>query len=304
MSISNKIFTSNFLSNENVTILWEIVKEYIGDNSNDYDHTLNIFKENLSPFYENERNRMTLIDMNKKYILMIIQYIKNSRIPETKSTLIKKESSGSVKPVTVEEIQNSRLHTFERDLNYRQEEFTNSMSIQKPPVPIFSIKIEDEPIIEMEETIKKMIVQRNYDIDIINKNIESQNISPETWLKPSETSIKNKENKEHMETSKEPNKETNKETKENKENIKFIKIDETNLDSKIYKNQIIDLNKHITWEDETDIFTKFKKIKSDQDNIDLNRILVIEENVLNLSNKIKNIDENIMMILEKMNKYN
>jgi len=329
---------NEFLKEENLNVLWEIiVDEYIRDKPSDFClHILKTFKENVLPFYENERkNKCNLIDMNKKYIVMIIHYIKNNlhsvpnhnsisntnNIPNQKN--IPKGQNKEF--ITNEEIQNNRQNVFERDLSQRQEEFTNSMNIPKPPVPNFSIKIEDEPIVEIEKTIKEMIAQRNYDIDIINKNNENKNISPETWLKPTETSIKSDKVNPNINTNSNPNQDT-----ENK--LKYIKIEKTELDSQLYKNQIIDLNKRITWEDESlitelnkdkiwkeepNIFEKLKtvsqaqRINQDQTintnytpnpNIMEEKIAVIQNDILLLNSKITNIDNNIKILIEKINK--
>jgi len=379
---------NEFLKEENLNVLWEIiVDEYIHDKPNDFClHILKTFQENLLPFYENERKiNSNLIDMNKKYIVMIIHYIKNNLHSVTKQNLnpkpthnpnqIKNENlqnnlqnniQNNIKIkaqnkefITNEEIQNNRQNIFERDLSQRQEEFTNSMNITKPPVPNFSIKIEDEPIVEIEKTIKEMIAQRNYDIDIINKSNESKkNISPESWLKPEETSIKseqlqkktninnnaNTNSKNTNNTNNSTNNSTNNNitTIQDTENkLKYIKIEKTELDSQLYKNQIIDLNKRITWEDETlitdlnkDNFTRnpweenepniFEKLKTvnqrnsiNQDqpinpNYNLNynpninimeeKIAVIQNDILLLNIKMTNIDNNIKTLIEKFNK--
>ena len=163
------------------------------------------------------------------------------------------------------------------------------MTINKPPIPNFSIKIEDKPI-EMDKTIKQMIAQRNYDIEMINKNTELQ----------VKENIKDKTNIEFI-----------KEVNNFHENItsekKILKIYEPTLSDEIYKNKIIDLNKHITWKDELDknktntdidinIFEKLKKV-------DLNKeIITMQNNINYLNDKITDMDANIKKILDKLNK--
>ena len=102
-------------------------------------------------------------------------------------------------PITYEDIQNVRKSQFEKDLYNRQQEFTSAMSNPVPPVPDFSDKI-DEPISEIEIEIKRIQEQRNYDIEIINKNyqdniVDQVNENPikltENWLKSENTNIKN-----------------------------------------------------------------------------------------------------------------
>lgn len=282
MSFKNQV---SFLNNENVIVLWEIIDEYINDKPKQLqEHILKVFQNNLQPFYENERiSNSTLIEMNKKYILMMIQYIQKQNISEHVGQNIGQKKSDML--ITNEEIQTNRLQLFERDLNSRQEEFTNSMTINKPPVPNFSIKIEDKPI-EMDKTIKQMIAQRNYDIEMINKNTELH--------------IKDKTNIEFI-----------KEVNDFHENItsekKILKIYEPTLSGEIHKNQIIDLNKHITWKDELDVdetnidigINIFEKLKK----VDLNKeIITMQNNINYLNEKITDMDTNIKKILDKLNK--
>lgn len=291
---------SNFLTNENISMLWELIYDgnIIKNNSKDFDnHILKVFKENLSPFFETERkNTNNLVDMNKKYIMLMINFIQSSISVKNKPIELPKENK---ELITIEEIQNSRQDTFERDLNKRQEEFSNSMSIAVPPVPNFSIKLDDEPIVEIEKTIKKMVEQRNYDINIINKSHEL----PENWLQSKETSIKNEKNSKKTVKNNGVNPDT--ETK-----LKYIKIDNnSNIDNSLYKSQMIDLNRHITWKDEQNIndttpeiniFDKFKKIE----NFNEDKISLMQNDIQMLKNKILNIDNNINTIIERLSKKN
>lgn len=291
---------SNFLTNENISMLWELIYDgnIIKNNSKDFDnHILKVFKENLSPFFETERkNTNNLVDMNKKYIMLMINFIQSSISVKNKPIELPKENK---ELITIEEIQNSRQDTFERDLNRRQEEFSNSMSIAVPPVPNFSIKLDDEPIVEIEKTIKKMVEQRNYDINIINKSHEL----PENWLQSKETSIKNEKNSKKTVKNGGVNPDT-------EPKLKYIKIDKnSNIDNSLYKSQMIDLNRHITWKDEQNIndatpeiniFDKFKKIE----NFNEDKISLMQNDIQMLKNKILNIDKNINTIIERLSKKN
>jgi len=144
-----------------------------------------------------------LIELNKKYILLIINYV--MKISNTTSInniqpnyttnqyrKIKIHPDEHVKEsITFEEIQNDRKTFFEKELNKKQEEFTNAMSLPVPPVPNFSDNL-DEPISEIELEIKRIQEQRNYDIEMINNTNKNTKIAvDENWLQPQETSIKN-----------------------------------------------------------------------------------------------------------------
>ena len=151
--------------------------------------------------------------------------------------------------ITFEDIHNDRLNLFEKELNKKQEEFTNAMTLPVPPVPNFSDNL-DQPMSEIEMEIKRIQEQRNYDIEMIkNTNKNSNASSDANWLKPQETSIKNE---------------------------KLIKINNIIAQNNGGDNN----NKHISWEDEKqpspdptneeeeiNIFGKLKKITSSNDTV-------------------------------------
>ena len=237
------IFTmsiNNFLSNENVNLLWEVLKEeeiLKIQNQNILNQIAQIFKNNLKGFYENEKTKnINLVDINKKYIILILNYI-NINYPrknvnyETPSYKINSEQNISNIPtnlthktqiyeeipkkelITFEEFQKDKRSQFDKDLNKRQEEFTSSMSIEIPDVPDFSDKFKDTPIPQIEEEIKKITAQRNYDIEQINKNYKQPDSK---WLNSLETSVKN-EKLQHP-SQKKPQRQFN------ESEIKYIKI--------------------------------------------------------------------------------
>ena len=67
---------------------------------------------------------------------------------------------------THEDIQNDKRSQFDKELNIKKNEFTSAVTLKIPPVPKFS-DIKDEPIVEMDEALRKMAEQRKYDIDQI-----------------------------------------------------------------------------------------------------------------------------------------
>jgi hypothetical protein len=163
------------------------------------------------------------------------------------------------------------LNLFEKELNKKQEEFSNAMTIPVPPVPNFSDKL-DEPMSEIELEIKKIQEQRKYDIEIINNTNKNMQVSSDAnWLKSQETSIKNE---------------------------KLSKIN----------NNIIN-NKHISWEDEQqiheeeideeeiNIFGKLKKItnSNDDNSVVPNYQLQIDD----LKKEISALNEKLDIFLQK-----
>jgi len=307
---------SEFLTQENIQLLWEIiideclVMKIISSSINKNDIVLEIqkiFETNLQGFYNHEKNKTTtLVELNKKYIMTIIQFlIKNYQkqttllsesqtIPltetQTQYKKIKIHDDLVKQSITYEEIQNERLSKFESELSKKQQDFTDAMKLPVPIIPKFSDDFLDKPINEMEIEIKKIQEQRNYDIEIINKDIQTNSSN---WLKSQETNIKNE--------------------KFNTTNINSISNNKTKNETNDNNNIIINFEenntneKHITWADpiselnfETNsetisIFNKLKKINvSKQENYQIQ--------IDDLKNEINNINNKLNIILEILNK--
>jgi hypothetical protein len=298
--------SAGFLSTSNTELLWNIIMDnaVISTNLNESMVTelRTIFHKNLIPFFESERKTTNdLIALNKKYISWLLANINNVvRKNAINNTAIKSAPDNQL--ITVEDIHKNRQTQFEQDLNARQQEFTSFMTLKTPEVPKFSIDLDnDVPIKELEHTIKQMAAQRNYDVDMINKN-NANPVDAQNWLTPAETSIKNekytpKNNASIIKNSATPNK------------VKYIKIDSINLDSSQHNN-IVDLNKHITWQDqmpdEPNFFTKLKKININD--IQDDKVTSVHQdnqsNIIDMRNDITNLTSNIHEIKTQINDMN
>ena len=254
-------------------------------------------------------NSSSLIELNKKYILIILNYIKKTFSPQKpvpqiplqqiprKIKILDEPIKDKKELITYEDIQHDRTSQFERDLNKYKDEFNDAMSLPVPPVPIFADNEKDLPIGEMEKLIKEMTDKRNYDVELINRNISGNNA--DNWLKPQETSIKSE---------------------------KFLQPPQKLLSDN--KNQRIDLNtspkpdtlkKNVTWGEieseeltqnyvdldmDTDLFKKLKKIGPPEivsTQISINpkdEISILKEDVKKINNKLEELDNNIKTILD------
>jgi hypothetical protein len=187
---------SNFLTKQNISMIWDVIsdEDIFKFLSRDVQLKISeVFTNNLKGFYDNEILKTnTLIELNKKYILLMLTFIKNNYPQKpSKITILEEVSPTNQKNlITYEEIQNDRKSQFDKDLSRHQEEFTNAMTLKVPPVPDFNDKLEEKPITEMEKIIKEMTAQRNYEVEQINRGFNSQT-QDDNWLKPQETSIKN-----------------------------------------------------------------------------------------------------------------
>lgn len=293
---------SEFIEKNNVAMLWEVISDeenFKFLTKDIQENVYQLFLNNIRDFFNNEKTKsQSLVDMNKKYILLIINYIKNNfNIQPNKITIHKEPVKETI---TYEEIQNERRSKFNKDLNDRQEEFKEAMEIKAPPVPNFSDKDSDEPIKDMDKILKRIQAQRNYEIEGINSS-QTLYENVDSWLKPLETSVKSEKFK--------PVEQTN-----NYSRFEFLKTteDDVNKTVKDKKNvsfsnmQEIQTFNDEEQENDDNIFSKLKKVSTNQtENIKLNikedttlknnfedkRIDILEKEIININNKIDRILE-------------
>jgi hypothetical protein len=247
--------------------------------------------------------------MNKKYILLILNYA-NKQIaqiaqnvkPEYRKIKILDELPQKKvnELITYEEIQNDKRSQFEKDLNRRQEDFSNSMALPVPPVPKFSDNLEDGPISEIEKAIKELTSQRNYDVEQINKsNNNSLNSNTDNWLKPQETSVKNDKL-----TPQQPiqngniNGNNGNINGNNGNRLKYLKIDNENVENQVIsleREKQISPKKNVTWD------LKPYNYSSDVKDELLNDVRLTMEEISEPDNdNINDEDANIFKLLKKV----
>ena len=292
--------TTSFLNNENVKVLWDVVidEDIVKRQSREFqENILNLFRSNIKGFYDVESKKTNnLVDMNKKYILLILnhankqiaQIAQNSKPEYRKIKILDELPQKKVNElITYEEIHNDKRSQFDKDLNRRQEEFTNAMALPVPPVPKFTDNLEDGPITEIEKAIKELTSQRNYDVEQINKS-NNTNLSSNTdnWLKPQETSVKN-------------DKFTPQQPIQNGNRLKYIKTDNENVENQVIsldREKQISPKKNVTWDLKPYNFNEGKDEVKDEL---LNEIKLTMEEVLNESDN-DNEDANIFKLLKKV----
>jgi hypothetical protein len=283
-----------FTQQNNITMLWDVINDeeifrFLTPDVQQKIHQL--FINNIKGFFESEKTKTTtnsLVDLNKKYIILILNHIKNTYPYQPNK--IKIHNDQTIKEsITYEEIQNDRRTQFDRDLIKRQSEFENSMTIKAPPVPEFAETQNDNPIKEMDKILKEMQSQRNYEVEQINRTYNTSS-QADNWLKPQETSLKNEkinitEETPIQQTTNRRFKFLNDLDKEisptnNKKNVSFS----NNNDIKTF---------NIEEEEDDNIFSKLKKIDN-KENIkieieDEDRISMLERNVKALNEKMDKI---------------
>lgn len=268
---------NEFLTNKNLQLIWEVIKDYdvISDNKSILEH-INIFiQQNVHKFYEIEKlNVNNLKEINKKFIIYIIKYINNYLLTinnNNNNNINTNNNNNSFQPkekgqlITFEEIQNERKSNFEKQLLEKQKDFSEALKKNIPETPIFSDKL-DGPLSETEKLVEKMKQQRFLEEETFkntSSNTKTSTSSNENnnWLSSKETSIKKEKN-----INIQPqvsNIYSNNNYLNSNMPIKYIKIENEIINNGIEKNNIIDLDssnsndnynifqkKHITWNDE------------------------------------------------------
>lgn len=298
-----------FLERENMQLLWDVLIDEpmikkICNSQVKINELIAIFETNIKAFYLREKpNCNSLVDLNKKYILLLINYIiklqdqtpsvpavQTSQTPQTQQTpqnfkkiKIHDDVDTSEQQITYEDIHNERMSKFEKELNRKQEEFTNAMSLSVPNLPNFKDEL-DKPISEIELEIKRIQEQRNYDIEMINKShadVNSSNGSnSQNWLTSQETSIKN----EKLTFSLTPAKNNPIVVNDNSKHITWSN------ENKFYEPLPLPSPIQLQEENTAGLFNKLKKVEA------TNYQLQIDE----LRNEVSNLNSKIDTILEKI----
>lgn len=288
---------NNFLTKENVNTLWDVIsdEEIFKFLSRDIQSNVgNLFSTNIKGFFETERTKTNnLIEMNKKYILLILNYIKKNHPHQPSKIKILEEPTGK-ELITYEELHNERKTHFEKDLQQRQQEFEDTMSIKAPPVPEFADKFTDKPISEMDKIIKEMTSKRNYEVEQFNRNYKTDINQVTNWLKPQDTSIKSEKFVPQIKQEEQPSQSSrfkylNAEEQEKPENKKIVSPSK----KKVSWNE----NLEDSSDEVEDIFKKLKKVNIPEENItfvensDANRITNLETEMKILNAKMDTILE-------------
>jgi len=303
-----------FLNKENIDTIWEVItdEDIFKFLSRDIqEKVFKVFLNNIKDFFSTEKiNTTNLIDMNKKYILLVLTYIKNN-YPNQIHNKIKIYNEAPLKEsITYEEIQNEKKNQFEKDLQKRQEDFTNAMTLPLPEVPDFSDKFKDTPISEMDKIIREITAKRNYDVEQINRSNRITIENADTWLKPQETSLKSEKIVTNIKSN------NLNLSQQNNDRLKYLNSDENTLFQK---------NKNVSWgkneefkipslEEESNldnnldnnIFKKLKKVPSNLENITFtinepDASLSLEERLLQIVKRIEAHDNKIDRILSLLN---
>lgn len=172
---------SSFLNDDNLNLIWEVITDETALNTKSpvlNKAAIQIFRDNLAKFY-NEHYDSDLFTMNKKYILLMINFIRNEDKLETN---VNKKNTNDL--ITFKEIQNNKRVKFEDELNRHINDFKGAIPNEPLVILDFKIKLEDEPIKEMEKELMEIKAKRNYEINEINSRVQKPIIQTPFVQKP------------------------------------------------------------------------------------------------------------------------
>lgn len=313
---------SLFKKKENIQMLWDVIsdEEVFKFLSPDIQSKIyNLFINNIQGFFELEKTKTpnSLVEMNKKYILLILNHIRNTY--SYQPSKIKIHNDAQVKElITYEEIHNDRKSQFDKDFTRKQEEFEDFMVLKTPPVPEFADPIckTDKPIKEMDKILKDMQAQRKYEVELINKsyNTNMNDTQIDNWLKPQETSLKS-----------EKFPEIKSEESSNNSRFKFLNELETNLSNmntnpkknvSFNNNDQVNtfISEPVSEDEEVSLFSKLKRVHKKDDIKDDNKYdknddkkndnitIQFQERTFNDEDRLAKLERKVENLNEKMDK--
>lgn len=299
-----------FTQKQNIEMLWDVIsdEEIFRFLTPDIQHKIyQLFINNIQGFFESEKNKSnSLVDINKKYILLILNHIRKT-YPYQPSKIKIYNEAPTKELITYEEIQNDRKTQFEQEFNKRQTEFEDSINIKTPPALDFKDKEADRPIKEMDKLVKEMLAQRNYEVEQINRTYNNYN-QIDNWLKPQDTSLKGEKF--------ESNKDSSKKLEQQNNRFKFLNNLDTNLSN---NNSPTNNKKNVSFsnaddiktftdtddEDDNNIFSRLKKVNRKEDLIletNTQKNMNQEDRIINLERNMNNLNEKLDRILDLLSK--
>jgi len=301
-----------FTTSENVELLWEIIMEedivkIIPKNR------INEFRQfyigqvkQYSEYVVGRNTNVPLVKINQEFISGFIKKIQPMPPPQQQKQTKNKEL------YTSEEIQTDKRTKFENELTRKQNEFKNAMTVPLPEIPNFGDQL-DKPIgSAMDELIAKTLAERNYDMQMIQKQNTSGNSSVEQFLKGQETSVKATKHGYNPTVNVQP------ETQQ-KGQIKYIKIGDEIDDNTINSTNVIDLSspklerpdkKNVSWgnneyqeytqqntvENQNTLFSKLKYMAPNNNN----EVEVLKSEINQLKSQITILNDKFDRLISKL----
>ena len=158
----NNIFTDT----TNKALLWELLEESFAKiDNNDYNQFKKFFENHInnSDNYFDKQGIIELIDKNKYFISDTLNLINNNEWKNKYNQLY-----------TSDDIRKNNLSDFEKRFMERQKEFTNLIDVKKPKEISFDDNKSDKPISNMEETLQKLQLERDQQLNISYSDVNNK----------------------------------------------------------------------------------------------------------------------------------
>jgi hypothetical protein len=295
----------HFLSKQNTDLLWNVLEDEptIQKMTRQKKEILyKAFSENLNYFFETEKEKgqgLNLTFLNKKFLTQLLKIIRNENNFPQSQTHLQLQPKNNLKGLEktenykIEDIQTERLQMFDKQFTQKKKEFENSYHQKKPPVPNFTENIENDKIKNIDELLAQQMAQRKLDYMPVNNIKESQNKQPVIntpqqnnfkLIKIQDDVLNAFTKNEIIDLSENQYSEIDSNTTDVSENI-FHQNDENNIN----ENEV-----------SMNILGKLKIVQQSQNEMD-SSILLFREKLDSLEEKINEINNNIKIILDKIN---
>ena len=239
--------SSQFMSKQNLSLLWDVLLDELHINTTNKSLMSNIraiFEGNIKPFTSRINPNTNIMELNKLFLSQVLLAVNKLFPKEQNIKRITITDEEVLEPYRVEDIHASRQTDFEKAVEKNRLDLENYMNLKKPKEMDFSDKASDGKITAMDSLIAEKMTQRNLEIELFqNSNYNTTDINPEQWLSSKETSVKGEKN----------------EAQNNKTNrLKHISIDNNNNISLIKE-------KKVSWNDLESTPNIFQKLKKKQE---------------------------------------
>lgn len=168
----------SFNSNDNKALLWGLMYEGGVFTNIPQEHLAkvkDIFERKITSLNESEG---TVLEKNKKAMM---DMVKELEILRTKPTLTNVKERNYDTPVTSNDIQMKRREAFNNNLEKRQSEFNDMMTVKTPDKPDFTDSPDDPPIgSEMDQLLADMIAKRNLQLSNVTANHDAS--AAQEWI--------------------------------------------------------------------------------------------------------------------------
>ena len=161
--MSNAQINIDFITTENIEMLWEIILDDIKDrlkSQEQISHARGFFINQARAFFEREKTvKQNLMQMNKKFIgeiMTIFNNVKQQQQQQPQQFQPQKINISNKEPTnfTIEDLHSERLSAFEKSLSEKKNDFMSAMAIPVPEAPKFGDAELDKPIVA---TVKNAI---------------------------------------------------------------------------------------------------------------------------------------------------